>query len=155
MNRDDAIALTLAHIEQAGLSTTVWKPVINTRMRRLLGRCDYGRGMIELSAVYVDHNDECEVEQTIVHEVAHAVAGPGTGHGRAWRQAALRLGHDPDTLGAINYTATVPMPWLLRCGSCWRVIRKGFRRTDVSRRWCSKCGKDEGQGMLRWERNNT
>ena len=36
-----------------------------------------------------------QVTDTILHEIAHALAGPGAGHGPAWKATASRLGATP------------------------------------------------------------
>lgn len=60
--------------------------------RTRAGICRYGRQVIGLSAPLTLLHDEAEVRDTLLHEIAHALAGPRAGHGRAWRQIAARIG---------------------------------------------------------------
>ena len=58
------------------------------RSKVRFGRCHYGRKEISLSRHLVELNDEAEVRDTILHEIAHAL-GAGLGMGRSgggWRK---------------------------------------------------------------------
>lgn len=58
---------------------------------RTLGLCKYRTRQILLSESYVDLNDVDHVEQTILHEIAHALT-PGARHGAEWVAKARELG---------------------------------------------------------------
>jgi predicted SprT family Zn-dependent metalloprotease len=46
-----------------------------------------------MSRLLVSLNDKREVRETILHEIAHALAGPKVrAHGREWGEIALRIG---------------------------------------------------------------
>ena len=62
------------------------------RSKVRFGKCDYRRKRISLSGHLVDLNDEQSVRDTILHEIAHALAPGGAGHGAAWRSIALAIG---------------------------------------------------------------
>lgn len=64
------------------------------RARRHGGLCDFERGVIQLSIPYVRKHGAWEVEQVILHEIAHALAGPHAGHGREWKKQARAIGYD-------------------------------------------------------------
>jgi predicted SprT family Zn-dependent metalloprotease len=149
MNTWDALALARAHLEDNDLHA--WRVELNPRLKRALGRCTYApRRLIELSTAYVEQNAESEVEQTILHEIAHALAGHAAGHGLAWQAHALRLGvHAPN---AINRTATVHVPWALRCDVCGSIIKRAFRRTNKAEHYHRKCGV-ASTGRLTWIEN--
>lgn len=53
------------------------------------------QGYISLSMKMVELNSEEEVKQTILHEIAHALAGPGVGHGYKWKSYCRQLGIQP------------------------------------------------------------
>lgn len=65
------------------------------RARRRFGSCNAHRRRITLSMYLTRLNDEAEVRDTILHEVAHALA-PGDGHGRRWKAACQRVGARPE-----------------------------------------------------------
>ena len=75
------------------------------RKKRTLGVCYFDEKVIELSQYFIELNNADEVRDVILHEVAHALAGPGTGHGPVWARTAVRLGAKPQ---ALNHTAVQP-----------------------------------------------
>lgn len=56
------------------------------------GVCRHGDRTIGLSAPLTRLHDEAEVRDTVLHEIAHALAGPRAGHGPVWRATAERIG---------------------------------------------------------------
>ena len=63
--------------------------------QKKLGVCRYGEKLILLSRTHAVDGAPNQVTDTILHEIAHALAGPGTGHGSAWKAVARRLGATP------------------------------------------------------------
>lgn len=63
----------------------------NARRRR--GLTDYRRRMITLSRHLTPHRDAAAVEQTLLHEIAHALVGSGHGHDRVWLAKAREIGY--------------------------------------------------------------
>ena len=72
--------------------------------KRTLGRCFYKYDFtqhkhvahrIDLSRIWMSRVDEAQVRDTVLHELAHAVAGHAAGHGSEWKAAARRLGANP------------------------------------------------------------
>lgn len=83
--------------------------------RNTYGLCRYGPKLVQLSLLFVDHNDEEKVLEVCRHEVAHAIAGHKAGHGWEWQMIATQLGvvnPRPCTEGAelppARYQATCP-----------------------------------------------
>src|SRR5262245_51513217 len=74
-----------------------WSFAYNRRKRRL-GLCYYPRKRLELSVHLVARNGDAEVRDTILHEIAHALTGPGHGHDAAWKAACVRVGARPERL---------------------------------------------------------
>lgn len=74
-----------------------WKLVIDTRPKGRLGQCRYREQEIGISSWLLELNDadHREVIDTLRHEVAHVLAGPGTGHGAIWRRYAMAVGAKP------------------------------------------------------------
>lgn len=58
------------------------------------GQTNYTKRTISLSKVLVPLRDESWVRMTIIHEIAHALVGPGHGHGAIWRRKFVELGGD-------------------------------------------------------------
>lgn len=63
------------------------------RAIRRAGLCDYAARRITISRHFVESNPLEKVEQVILHEIAHALAGQGAGHGSLWKQTAKSIGY--------------------------------------------------------------
>lgn len=116
--------------------------------RQRCGSCDFTRREITVSKHLLTSNDAEEFHATLLHEIAHALAGPGHGHDKHWRSIAHRIGARTETT---NSTATMPTPrWQLICTSCEQVVARRHRRMlnlDYTR--CRRCGVNAG--VLRWQ----
>lgn len=82
--------------------------------RRRLGCCKYSRRTISLSKPLARQLDEAEVLDTILHEIAHAVAGHEAGHGPEWRAAARLLGANPQRCASVEVDHS-DAPWKGEC----------------------------------------
>jgi predicted SprT family Zn-dependent metalloprotease len=105
--------------------------------RARVGCCHYATHQITLSRYLIAHLGVEDVDQAILHEVAHALAGPSARHGPAWRALADGLGYSghrtidvPDARAAAHWGAVCPRghehlrhrrpPAGSRCGPCAR-----------------------------------
>lgn len=82
---------------------TDWKGSI-VQSDKFLGMCIYRDKKIVLSALHVDTFPDWEIRDTILHEIAHALCGPGTGHGEAWKMKASLLGANPKPCSDIGWS---------------------------------------------------
>lgn len=126
-----------------------WRLVVNGRMTSAAGRCKYDVREIHIAAWHARQSRQADVVDTLLHEAAHALAGPGTNHGPAWKRWAVRLGADPRrTLPAEVWrdspAATRPPRWRARCRACGQEYRRK-RRPRRRRLVCGRCG-----GALAW-----
>ena len=87
MDVEKAYRLALAKVAEHGLAN--WDVMFDGARARF-GCCYYHKKLITLSKVLVELNDEAEVLDTILHEIAHGLT-PG-GHTKAWRKTALAIG---------------------------------------------------------------
>ncbi len=140
MDFDDAANLAKSLIAEHKLRR--WVFVFN-RGKRTLGLCDYSRRRIELSMYFVAHNDEVAVRDTVLHEVAHALAGEKAGHGPKWRAVCRRIGAAPKRL---DHEAVMPRGhWVATCPTCGESHTR-FRRPPLGRHYfCRSCGSDKGK----------
>ncbi len=105
-------------LEKHGLSH--WNVSFNNR-KRSVGLCYFNRKTIELSSPFVDNNDEEEIRETILHEIAHALVGPEHGHDQVWMSKALEIGAKPLRCCP---DANIPGRWQATCVNCGRTHYK-------------------------------
>ena len=71
------------------------------------GSCQPRRKRITLSRVLTLLNDESEIRDTILHEIAHALT-PGDGHGNRWKAACVKIGARPTRCYSDERVASPP-----------------------------------------------
>jgi predicted SprT family Zn-dependent metalloprotease len=84
------------------------------RAKRRAGICRYSDRTIGLSAPLTRLHSEAEVRDTVLHEIAHALAGPRAGHGPRWKAVARRIGCSGERCLAPT-SAHVPGTWVGVC----------------------------------------
>ena len=139
-----ALARTL--LDAHGL--VAWEFGFNGNLRRA-GVCRYPTrarpGRIELSRHFVRRNPDAEVRDTILHEIAHALVGPGRGHDDVWKAKCLEIGARPERC----YGEEIEMPkgrWRAVCPGCAKEYDR-HRRPKALRGWhCRPCGREREAG---------
>lgn len=99
------------------------------------GLCDFRRKRISVSKYLAARYDDDTNHQTLLHEVAHALAGPAAGHGPKWRAIARDLGYVGGTTHR-NETATELAPWVGHCPTGHVAYRHRRPQRAMS---CAKC----------------
>ena len=140
MNLWDADALAKQLIKQHKLSR--WSFGFNRR-KKTLGLCNYNTKRIELSSHFVRDNDELAIRDTLLHEIAHAIAGPNAGHGIAWKKICLQIGASPQRT---DNKALMPKGnWVATCPSCKQEHTRHRKPLKGRTYYCKKCGSQNGQ----------
>ena len=118
-----------------------WSFAFN-RSKRDLGLCRFGPKVIELSRHFVERNGSGLVRDTLLHEIAHALVGPGHGHDDAWKRMCRRVGARPERL---SHEADMPEGrWQATCAGCGMRHHK-HRKPKRMRGWfCCRCGRVRG-----------
>ncbi len=111
MDLHDAHDLALELLAEHGL--VGWR-VDFDRAKSRAGICRYTDRVIGLSAPLTRLHSEAEVRDTILHEVAHALAGPRAGHGPRWQAAARRIGSSGERCVPTS-APRVPGAWVGVC----------------------------------------
>ena len=135
MRLPDAKALAIkliAHHPQL----TGWKVTFTWRCRRNLGKCYYTTSTIRLSVPFVAKNTAVVVAELVLHEIAHALVGPGHGHGPVWQTKARALGIEPSRY--FRRGVMPPGEFQATCRSCRRTFH--FYARPSRERWCRCSG---------------
>ncbi|GAB3121928.1 SprT-like domain-containing protein [Glaciibacter psychrotolerans] len=62
--------------------------------KKRAGLCNFTDRKLTVSRYLAARYDDDEIHQILLHEVAHALAGPRAGHGPKWRNLANSLGYE-------------------------------------------------------------
>lgn len=123
-----ADALIRLHLDDS------WTFALDNAKRRA-GLCDYTHRRISVSRYLTARYDDDANHQTLLHEVAHAVAGSAAGHGPEWKRTARRLGYVGGTTHS-GETATELAPWVGVCPAGHIAYRHRRPTRDTS---CMRC----------------
>ncbi|MEM8487751.1 MAG: SprT-like domain-containing protein [Bacteroidota bacterium] len=116
------------------------------RARRRFGSCDYGRQQITLSIHLAKINTLAQCMDTVLHEVAHALAGQAAGHGPAWKEACRRVGAQPERCYTTAQVKQPPSKYIRYCPNCGHATPI-FRRSRKLYA-CGKCCKKYNGGKF-------
>ena len=106
-----------AKLKEHGLASKGWTFGWQN-YRRAFGTCHYSIKMIKLSLPMLKSGESVEaMKGTIMHEVAHAIAGDKAGHGPVWKAAMIQLGQKPNRCRPSD-GAKPDFKWRLSCESC-------------------------------------
>lgn len=103
-----ADALIALHLDPA-----VWSFGFDNAKTRA-GLCDFAAKHITVSRYLAARYEDDEIHQVLLHEVAHALAGPRVGHGQKWRAIAADLGFEGGRLHD-GERANELAPWVGVC----------------------------------------
>ena len=143
MNRDTAIKFCRDKLNEHGLSH--WHIRTAAHMH-ILGLCDHKTETIFLSIHHLDTHPEPEVENTILHEIAHALVSPGHAHDEVWQAKAREIGctsvnavshlsFSPEMIDAVRSGATVEVTFETEV-----IHRPKYKVTRIQDK-CEFCGK--------------
>jgi predicted SprT family Zn-dependent metalloprotease len=123
-------------------------PVEFNRSRKEFGACRRYPPTIILSRYFTELNDEAEVRDTILHEIAHAKLPPRQGHDALWKEMARSVGAKPERCCGEGVVAP-RLPFIGRCPVCGYTV-EGYQRYEES---CGKCADAfDPDLLLVWER---
>lgn len=135
MNLEELQAIAHGALRKHGLTewTFGW-----ARTRRRLGACKYRQKRIEIAAYYAEHNSADKVLDTLLHEIAHALAGPSAKHGPKWKAIAARIGATPKACDSAHDTVVKPGDWQAVCPACQKTFHR-YRRPKSLTGWRCRC----------------
>ncbi len=156
MDPDQAEQLARDLMKRHGLTRCGWRFAWTTGKRQLgaamirktkdrrTGRTSTTK-TIRLSRHLVALNDDAEVRDTILHEIAHALAGLENGHNAKWKAVCRKIGANPQRLAGehVVMPQTRPPRYHIVCGTCRQSLGPRHRRMDPKRlaaAYCRHCG---------------
>lgn len=151
MDLERAQMLALELMQKHGLWETKWSFGFDNAISRL-GYCNYRKKRISLGRHSTSVNPQSEVLNTLLHEIAHALVGPGFGHGSVWKEKARSIGCTAERTGTIQVQAEAK--YEIICTLCSKVF-KFYRRPRWLHRidevYCNGCGR-ASKGKLKLQK---
>jgi predicted SprT family Zn-dependent metalloprotease len=102
--------------------------------------CRYNSKRIELSVFFTVFKSEQEIENILLHEIAHALVGSEHGHNETWKKKAIEIGCSGERCGAVF----VKGKYEITCKHCGKTYHRHKRPSKNRISWCSKCGRSKG-----------
>lgn len=136
MNLSEAETLAVDLMAKHGL--TDWRMTYDSARRRL-GLTTFSTKTISLSRVLTELNPVEQVHNTILHEIAHALLGPGFGHSYHWKEKALSIGCNASRL--TDSIVKAPPIGSVMCGHCdvsWGVFRRPRSLANAYHKACGR-----------------
>ncbi len=144
MNLDHAAAIAQQLLEQYGLPANGWRFRFDNASKRA-GLCAYGPKIISLSRELTERNGKSFVIDTVLHEIAHALAGASHGHDAVWKKTARAIGCTAE----VCHRAEIRWRFVGMCAKCG-VRVNGMRK----HRWsCGRCspGVYSREAIFKWK----
>ena len=152
MKLADAQTLLLEKMVAHGLVELGWKVNWDDAKKRF-GYCSVGKKVISLSRPLTEANPESEVVDTILHEIAHALASlehqDDCGHDERWKAICRRIGARPEACYGEDEVVMPDAPWVLAHAETGEVFSSYLRKPgkDVTNLWI-RGRKEETLGKL-------
>lgn len=106
-----------------------------TNSKQNFGVCNWVQREIKLSLDLTIRNDEAQVRDTILHEIAHALS-PGHHHDRIWKGICVKIGAKPERCYTNNVKTGAEWTAKCRCGAAHRKFRAP--RIKLICKWCKE-----------------
>lgn len=137
MNLKDTELLACKLLIKHQLINAGWRFKFDNSKRRF-GVCNYSKKIIGLSRHLVELNDFFEVNDTILHEIAHALTPNDKGHGPEWQRKCIEIGARPNRCYKSSEIATPELRYQAVCDGCGHVHQRAKRITHNHKISC-KC----------------
>ena len=125
--------LNLARSEMDKYGLCDWKLELDYAKVRA-GACHFTEKKISFSRHFLKNADKLDINDTILHEIAHALVGPKHGHDRVWKNMAKKIGCSAKRCHTLEFSE---YKWIRFCTNyCWeqKVHRRKLNLI------CKKCG---------------
>lgn len=121
-----------------GLTERGWRFELD-RAKSRCGICYFDSKIISVSRNYVEEPTVPfdDIKNTILHEIAHAIAGHTAGHGDHWKQVARSIGCNGNTYNSV--WKGVEKKYNIHC-KCGKInLRRHRVSPNLRRKVCSAC----------------
>lgn len=109
------------------------------RAKTRCGCTNYGSKVISISKYYIDDPlvDDADIMNTVLHEIAHVIAGYEAGHNQRWRMIAQSIGCDGQVCN--NGWSGAPYKYRITCHCGMVHARRHVIQTRLRRKRCVSC----------------
>ena len=135
----------LSQFQEQGVLNSGWHVEFDLAPKRA-GQCLYKEQRIQLSVGHCLKADPAEVRNTVLHEVAHALAGPGHHHDEYWKKIAREIGCTAERCTTVKHSAG---RWIGRCGCGGRTYERQRLTARTRHSICTRCHQ-----QVRWEQDD-
>jgi len=145
-------------MEEHGLIEKGWSFKIDNAKRRF-GCCKHRTKEITISGYLLPHvENDADVVDTILHEIAHALVGHSHGHNYVWKAKARELGCRPERCGSHKIKDRSKLnekyKWVGECPNGHTVKRHKLTKKGRNSS-CAQCSKTfDPQYKFTWKQNN-
>lgn len=119
------------------------------RATKRAGLCDYRARQISVSRYFAARYGDDDMLQVVLHEIAHAIAGPSAGHGASWLRIARSIGYT----GGVTHPGQGIQelaPWVGVCPAGHVIHRHRKTRRPTS---CARCSaRFDERHLIVWHR---
>lgn len=132
--------LALDLMAKHGLFEQGWYFAWDRAVKRF-GCCNWTKRRLSLSRVLAPTCTPEEIRNTILHEIAHALAGhqQGDSHGWMWRQTAIRIGARPERCMDVSNKVMPKARYTLVCPNCGIESPRHRKTKKMENIACRKC----------------
>ena len=107
-----------------------WSFQFDHAMKRA-GCCNYQTRVISLAHAYAQAAPDEAIDDTLLHEIAHALVGQAHGHDQVWQATAVALGCSGQRCHDVQFT---PPRYIVTCEqACWVTTAERRQRGAVCR----------------------
>ena len=117
-----------------------WRFKFDNAVRRF-GCCNHTYKQISLSKKLTLVNDMASVEDTVIHEVAHAIVGCFHGHDGVWQRKCIELGGSGKQFFSKDDTVLPQSKYTLTCNTCGNTSMRHKLTARTKRIACGSCCK--------------